>query len=95
LRLARLLALRSELKELATPEEVETLLAEADKLATTPKLRAGLRLCPLEPKLRKWQGKRPDADGRSGGPEFGAAIPGSASKRSPHRGAAFAGGQFI
>src|SRR5687768_6441433 len=64
LRLARLLSLRAELKDSTPPNEVETLLAEADKLVTTPKQRADYDFARVGQKLRKWQGKRPDSAGR-------------------------------
>jgi peroxiredoxin len=65
LRLARLLALRAELKDFSQPAEVETLMTEADQLANTPKRRADYDFARLGQKLRQWQGKRPDSAGRT------------------------------
>ena len=64
LRLARLLGLRADLKESTPPAEAETLLEEAQKLATNPKLRADYNFARVGQKLRPWQGKRPDAVAR-------------------------------
>jgi peroxiredoxin len=64
LRLARLLSMRAELKDQLEPDEVDRLLREAEEAATTPEQRADLDFMKLSQLMRRWQGKRPDADAR-------------------------------
>lgn len=64
LRLARLLDLRSELKDEAKPAEAAAILEAAEKDAITPKRRAELDFAVLSHRMRSKQGKRPSAEER-------------------------------
>lgn len=66
LRLARLLGLRSELKNNPfEPDEVERLLAAAEAAISTPQQRADFDFARVSRVMRRWQGKRPNADARA------------------------------
>lgn len=60
LRLARLLALRADLKNQSEPEEAERLLKEAEAIIKTPQQQADFDFATVSRLMRRWQGKRPD-----------------------------------
>jgi hypothetical protein len=61
MRLARLLALRAELRgDTTEPAEVDRLMRELEEEAKSPQARADFDFAQLSRTMRRWQGKRPD-----------------------------------
>jgi peroxiredoxin len=64
LRLARLVALRAELRGEPLPEESGALIREAEKAASTPAQRAEVDFAKIAQRMRQSRGKRPGPDER-------------------------------